>query len=59
MDLKDTGTSRFVRKREFDFAIETTGTEEGRVEDVDSVCCCDDLRDVQCQGLTDGGKNVP
>lgn len=40
VDLEDARTSALVGEREFDFAVQTSRTEEGRVEDVDSVRSC-------------------
>lgn len=58
VNFEDTGTGRFVRKRELDFAIETAGTEEGGVEDIDSIRCCYDLRYIQRQAFADGGEEL-
>lgn len=45
MDLHDAGASLFVRMREFDFAIETTGSKERRIEDVDAIGGGDNLEE--------------
>jgi hypothetical protein len=37
VDLHDARTGLLVRQRKLNFTIETTGTEEGRVENVRSV----------------------
>jgi len=43
VDLENARTCGLVGERELDFAVETPGTEKGRIEDVDSVCSCYDL----------------
>ena len=43
VDLQDVQTSLLVRRRELNLAIDATGTEQGRVKDVDAVGGHDDL----------------
>lgn len=43
VDLQDVGAGFLVGQRELDLAVETAGTQEGRVEDVDAVGGCKDL----------------
>lgn len=44
MDLEDPCSCGFVGEGELDLAVETPRTEEGRVEDVDTIRCGNDLR---------------
>ena len=43
MDLEDPCARGFVGEGELDLAVETPRTEEGRIEDVDTVRCGDNL----------------
>ena len=43
VNLENASPGGLVGEGELDLAVETAGTEEGRVEDVDTVRCSDDL----------------
>jgi len=44
VDLEDSSTCGLVWNWEFDLPIQTAGTEKGRVKNIDTICCSDDLR---------------
>ncbi len=46
VDLEDLGAGLLVGQREFDLAVQTAGTQQGRVEDVDTICRGEDLDSV-------------
>jgi hypothetical protein len=44
MDLENSSPCGFVWKREFDFPIQTAGSQKSRIKNIDTVCCSNDLR---------------
>jgi len=43
VDLKDTSSSGFIWKGEFDFAIQSPRTKKSRIKNIDAVCSSNDL----------------
>lgn len=44
VDLKNSSACGLVWKWEFNLPIQTAGPEKGRVKNIDTVCCSDDLK---------------
>src|SRR5688572_2850049 len=41
MDREDTFTASHIRSGHYDTTVEATRTEQGRIQDVRTICCCD------------------
>ena len=43
MDLENSSSCGFVRKREFNLPIQTAGSQKGRIENIDPICGSNNL----------------
>lgn len=50
VDLENSGACGLVWKREFNLPVQTAGSEKCRIENVNTICCSDDLR--QCTNVS-------